>query len=359
MRNVVLAVWMVILLGAWSEAAAQCSALVQHGVFETFDVSSENVSASAFMNWVRDHRSSSSSSNVGGGISIPVIGSLNGSSEQYSQLESDYAAMNAGNSAARSRLVTHARSVSAILAQRFNECMAIKGLHVWLETTRNPHVFRVVAVFNSPGPGQTISVIDDIDLVPSRMTCNGIIARGTVIGGSTKRMRCTRNTPAAVVVTINANSDPIGGGKMELAEIPPTRSVVPPTCDSQVLASRRAVASHERLTDGIVGPNSLGQNSGSRVGKFWVELSRPEWIHHVVLHPFMNGTAGSNDIVGYDSAGNKTTLTQFNTGYGSSPITVYVDINKSKNIKKIEVNTSSSNGRDWWAFTEIEVFVCR
>lgn len=218
MRNAVVVVWTVLLLGMWSEASAQCSALVKDGVFETFDMSSERVSVNAFMNWLRDHRSSSSSSSTGGGISIPVIGSLNGSSEQNSQLESDYAAMNAGNSAARSRLITHARSVSAALAQRFNECMAIRGLHLWLETTTNPKVFRVAAVFNSPGRQQTKSVIDDVDIVPS-MTCTRAIAHGTEIFGSTRRMRCTRNTDDAVAVTINAESDPLGGGQMELAAI--------------------------------------------------------------------------------------------------------------------------------------------
>ena len=32
----------------------------------------------------------------------------------------------------------------------------------------------------------------------------------------------------------------------------------------------------QRLTDGIVEPNSPGQNSGATVGKFWVELPQPD-----------------------------------------------------------------------------------
>ncbi|MBS1788037.1 MAG: hypothetical protein JST85_09965 [Acidobacteria bacterium] len=141
----------------------------------------------------------------------------------------------------------------------------------------------------------------------------------------------------------------------------PPRSPRPPErrCDSQVLASRGAAASHARLTDGIVGPNSPGQNSGNPAGQFWIELPQPEWIHHVVFHPFMNGTVGQGTIVGYDSRGNQTTLTKFESSRGSTPFTIYLDINKSKDIKKIITNTMSSNGRDWWAFTEVEVFVCR
>src|SRR5260370_41942902 len=103
--------WTILLLGVCNEAHAQWDALVRDGVFETVSVSSDNVSVSAFVNWVRDHRSSSSSSDAGGGISIPVIGSLNGSSQQYSQMESDYAAMSRENSARRQRLTTLARRV--------------------------------------------------------------------------------------------------------------------------------------------------------------------------------------------------------------------------------------------------------
>ena len=351
-----------LLLTAWSDAAAQCSALVRDGVFETFSVSSENVSVNAFMNWVRDHRSSSSSSSTGGGISIPVIGSLNGSSEQYAQLESDYAAMNSGSSAARQRLITHARSVSATLAQRFNECMAIKGLHVWLETTRNPKVFRVAAVFNSPGPGQVRSLIHDVDLSSLDVNCNGIIQRGTRVFGSTKRMRCTRDTDDAVAVTINADSDPIGGDMMELAEIPvPAPPPTMPRCDSQAMVSRRALASSDRLTDGHNGPNDPGQNSGAPAGTvwFWVELPQPEWIHHLVLYPFTQGTPGTNIIKGEDSSGQSVEIGRAEARAGSAPIVVYTDPFKSRNIKKVLINTQPFNPAAFVAWTEIEVFVCR
>ncbi len=363
MRNVVAVVWTVLLLGVWSEASAQCSALVKDGVFETFDSSSENVSVSAFMNWLRDHRSSSSSSSAGGGISIPLIGSLNGSSEQYSQLESDYAAMNAGNSAARSRLITHARSVSAALAQRFNECLAIRGLHVWLETTSNRHVFKIAAVFNSPGE-PTRAVINDVDRVPSDMTCSGVIARGTVIGGSTQRMRCTRHTEAAVAITINANSDPIGGGELELAAIPPPTPPPPTTCDSQALVSRDANASNSRLTDSTIGSESPGQNSNRACGQdscrgvFWIELAQPEWIHHLVLHPYKTGTPGTNTIVAHYADGHSDTIATQRTNGGPDPIIVYTDPTKSKNVKKVEIDTTPYNPAAFVAWVEIEVFAC-
>jgi hypothetical protein len=128
-------------------------------------------------------------------------------------------------------------------------------------------------------------------------------------------------------------------------------------CDA--LASRGASASHSRLTDGVVGSTSPGQNSGRPGGTFWVELSQPESVHHITLHPYNNGTAGSTSIVGYDSGGAQTTLATSQTGYSSAPFSISVDTNKGKNIKKIEVNVTPSNGKDWVAFTEIQVFVCR
>jgi hypothetical protein len=347
-----------VFLGNASEAVAQCTALVRDGVFETFNVGSDSVSASAFMNWVRDHRSSTSSSDVGGGISIPVIGSLNGSSQQYAQLESDYAAMNSGSSTARSRLITHARSVSAVLAQRFNECMAIKGLHVWLETTDDPRVFKVAAVFNSPGPAQVRATIETVARVPSSVSCDGSIGANTAITGSTRRMLCTRGTRDAVTMILNADSDPIGGGELKLAAIPVPPP--PPTCNSEAMVSRGAAASHERLTDGVVGSNSPGQNSGRPGGNFWVELGQPEWVRRIVVHPFMNGTVGSNQVIGYYSSGGTDELATFRTnGPSSSPISVTVDLNKSKNIKKVEVITSPDDGRGWVAWTEIQVYACR
>jgi hypothetical protein len=345
-------------------AAAQCSELVKDGVFETFMTSSENVSVSAFMNWVRDHRTTASGRDAGATISIPVIGGLTGSAEEYEQMESDYAAMQSGNSSARSSLLEKARTVSAALGQRFNECLAIRGLHVWLETTDDPAVFKVAAVFNSPGPMQVSSTVETINQVSGGLSCDLAIVPGTVITGSTRRMLCTRSTSSAVTISINADSDPIGGDRLTLTAIPDPSTTPDPspppakTCDSQVLASRGAAASNERLTDGVIGPNSPGQNSGFAGGEFWVELPQPEWIHHVVLHPFGSGTAGTNSLYGIDANGQTITKAVVEAGYSSSPFAVNFDLARSHDVKRIDVFVTPANGKDWVAFTEIEVFVC-
>lgn len=130
-------------------------------------------------------------------------------------------------------------------------------------------------------------------------------------------------------------------------------------CESYVLASRNAQASHGSLTDGVVGSSSPGQNSGNPRGSFWVEFAQPEWVHHLVLHPFGIGTTGTGTIVGNTIDGTSRPLTTFQTVMFSPPYPVYVDVNQSKDIKRVVVSTTSANGRDWWAFTEIEVFVCR
>lgn len=128
-------------------------------------------------------------------------------------------------------------------------------------------------------------------------------------------------------------------------------------CD--VLASRGANASHARLTDGVIGSTSQGQNSGKPGGTFWVDLSPPARVHHVTLHPFMNGTVGTHTVVGYSSVGVSATLATSHQGSSSAPFSLEVDPSKSGDMRRVEVNVIPDNGKDWVAFTEIEIFVCR
>lgn len=82
-------------------------------------------------------------------------------------------------------------------------------------------------------------------------------------------------------------------------------------------------------------------------------------MHHVTLHPFGNGTPGTHTLVGYSADGASVTLGTSNRGSSSVPFSIEVDSNKGKNIKRVELNVTPDNNRDWVAFTEVEVFVCR
>jgi hypothetical protein len=334
---------------------------LRDGVFETTSNSSSSVTAQQFMNWVRSHHSERSSSSVDGGISIPVIGSLNGSESQYKQLESDYAASQSGSSEASQRLAVHIKSVSSALATQFVNCMALKGLHVWLELTDDPHVFKVAAQFNSPGRQQQTASIDKVDIVPTNVSCDGFIARNTVVDGSTKRMRCTRVGDAPVEVTINASTDPLGGGTLVLSRLARPLPESERRCESTVLISRGAEATHPRLTDGDIGPGRPGVNSGAPGASYYVAFPRPEWIHHVVLYPLQNGapTLETNTIHVTYNDGSERDVESAQQSATTLPFTIYIDPGKGKGARKVTVNTVPVNGRDWIAWSEIEVFACR
>ena len=342
-----------------SIAAAQCSALLKGGVFESTTVTNDSTSTQSFMNWVRSHHTDTSSSSADGGVSIPVVGSLSGSEQQYRQIEADYAASQRGNSAAAQHLEAHIKSVSAALAAEFTKCMQTKGLHVWLEVTNDPATFKIAAMFNSPGNPATAKVTE-VNISPSDVTCTGTI-RGT-LGGSTRRAICHRNQTKAVTVAINADEDPVGGADLNLGAVKECQDCNKPTvtCEKpSVLASRGAEASHPRLTDGTIS-NSIGVNSGHKDGSFFVNLARPEWIHHIILYPISQGSDQTQRIIGTDADGKDVELFSIRSFVtGGTPLNLPMDLSKSKNIKKITVNTTSENGRDWVAWSEWEIFTCR
>ena len=116
MGRIVLVAAVCALFACSSRAEAQCGELLKGGVFETTSFSSSSTSTQSFMNWLRSHHSDLSTRDTGGGLSIPVIGSLNGSDKQYRDIESDYAASQSGSSSASQHLAAHIRSVSSALA---------------------------------------------------------------------------------------------------------------------------------------------------------------------------------------------------------------------------------------------------
>ncbi len=303
-----------------------------------------------------------SSSGGGGGFSIAGISlSGNASYEEFDQKREQELSLEGSQQSVDEAVHYVRNSFDGPGAQAYNACIAglvaqQRGLFMWLLDTTDDGV--TVKIHWRPTPGTVdarINVATDVQLIGSSSSLRNFPSRWPPDKEYRLILSRSKDQEFRFVVNIGGTS-----ASVFLSRRPKLKDrSVERRCDSQVLASRGATASHERLTNGIVGPNSLGQNSGHHVGMFWVELPQPEWVYYVVLHPFRDGTAGSNTIVGYDSRGNPTTLTKFETSKGSAPIPIYLDINRSKDIKKIEINTKSSNGRDWWAFTEIEVFVCR
>jgi len=309
-----------------------------------------------------------SSSAGGGGFSIAGIGlSGNASYEEFHQ-KREQELLRVGYQQSVDEALHYVRnSFDGPGARAYNACIAglvalnqRRGLSMWVQDATDDAL--TVKIHWRPTAGVTarINVATDVQLIGSSSSLRNFPS--TWPPDTEHQLILSRTTTQELRFVVNIGGDSASVFLPRKPRLSPPVERPPATerrCDSQVLASRGAAASHPRLTDGTIGPNSPGQNSGRPGGTFWVDLPQPEWVHHVVLHPFMNGTIGSNTIVGYDSGGTSTTIATFQTSSSSAPIPIYVDINRSKNIKKVEINVTPSNGRDWVAFTEIEVFICR
>jgi hypothetical protein len=209
-------------LSGHTVAQTSCDALVANGVFDTQSSSVSEDRRLDFVNWARDRRESMNSNSGGGNIDISVPGygdlKLGGNAENARQFWQDIENYDSGNTSQRTRVTGYVQKASEVIAKAFNDCINSSGLHVWIETNRNPRVFIVAAKFRSPGvPPQ--AVIENVSFSPSSLECAKIIQKGTEITGSTKRMLCIRNTDDAVTIVVNANSDPIGGGQLSLPAI--------------------------------------------------------------------------------------------------------------------------------------------
>jgi len=204
-----------------ASSLAQCDALVRGGVFDYKTLASDDQKIASFQSWARDRRSSKTGDSSSGSIGVDIIDILKldagGQSTKSSEFWQDVEGYNSSNIAQRSRLLTYAKTVNEALVAGLNECLRIKGLHVWLETTARSDTFRVAANFNSPGEPK-VAHITDITFVPGSpaVRCNNSISANSQIGGSTKRLTCVRTSCQGVVVTLNATVDAIGGGNLDL-----------------------------------------------------------------------------------------------------------------------------------------------
>jgi hypothetical protein len=210
------------LLAAYTPfATAQCDALIRDGVFDYRSLASDDLRIESFRQWARDRRGQQSGSAGSGnvGLSIPDILKLDvsGSSSKSSNFWQDVENFNSSDSEQRARLLTYARTASETLVQGLNQCLRIKGLHVWLETTARSDTFRIAANFNSPGDPKS-ATIESVTVVPKSplVECTREFSENAVIGGATRRLTCVRRTCEGVSVTINASVDPLGGGSLSL-----------------------------------------------------------------------------------------------------------------------------------------------
>jgi hypothetical protein len=200
----------------------ECSELLHRGIY---DIQSSSVSLDTVSSWAQsfcDERFSSSESadNFGASIGVPIKGvplklGFDSSRESWSTWYSNFCSSVQSDESLRSRVKQYLQTINPRVVDAFNECISSTGLHVWLERTGNPKVFRFAAKFTTPT--RNITEVQ-VDLDPSANVSCGqtTILVGT---GETKRVRCTRTDMNGVDIIANARFAIVGGGNLLLPPI--------------------------------------------------------------------------------------------------------------------------------------------
>jgi hypothetical protein len=225
----------VIVLGSWPAYSQEaCTALLQYGIFDVTDASSQNEQAEAFANWICSNESDMSTknddTNLWGDIPYKQARVQFGYTKTNDSTNSwihDYCSNVEHSSWLKANTKTFVRTVNKDLVQGFNECMKVKGLHVWLEPTSDPKVVRLATVFFASGKTKE-AFITRFDAnegvhcdVPVQSSWWELFKKDDPIDGSTHRYKCTRSVQTTpIALSLNATEDPIGGGKLQLPGMP-------------------------------------------------------------------------------------------------------------------------------------------
>jgi hypothetical protein len=110
----------------------------------------------------------------------------------------------------------HVQTVNRQVLDAFNSCIEADGLHVWLERTYDPKVFKFVARFNSPNPRSNPVATVEMYSPGANVACE---EHPATISRSIWRTRCTRQNDAPVDFIVRADSNPLGGGNLVLPAI--------------------------------------------------------------------------------------------------------------------------------------------
>lgn len=209
---------------------SDCSLLLRDGLFEYDSLETDTERIAAFSHWLRDRRYAflQDSSGTDLSVSIPSLLTLGfgHDQERWSEFWSDIESHANASEAVKARLLSHSRKVNEELAKTYVSCLSQFGLHAWVETTSDPMVFALAMQWKTPGEPAS-ALIESIDVYPTPADTSGGIAAGTAITAATARMRITRATAAAVLITIKSNMDVIGGSDLRLPPVAPVEDDKP------------------------------------------------------------------------------------------------------------------------------------
>ncbi|WP_131822089.1 hypothetical protein [Salipiger thiooxidans] len=237
----------VILLPAVSSAQEICKHLVSGGVFNVTSYNLDTEDVDAFSNWLCDtNASSSSGSSSGSGyINVPLkVGQLGlgggGSQMNSQQTFAQYCSTENRFTQSRTEAIAYLQKAAPEIIDGFNECLNRDGLHVWIEFTSDPEVFKIASKFKFAGLIQDLPKIMEV-VLPKGVTCDPSLENfdfDDIGQNNTRRSVCKRTGKEAVSIVFNAEADPLGGGDLSLPAIysPP----IAPSC-----AVRQIMANHQ------------------------------------------------------------------------------------------------------------------
>jgi hypothetical protein len=219
-------------LAASGTLAQECSALLSQGVYDIRSTSIDLATASSYSQWFCDKKFSTSdqANDFGASLAFPFKGlpvklGFDSSSQNYSTWQTSFCGNVKQDQSLQSKVRDYIQTVNPQIIQAFNQCLESNGLHVWLERTPDPVVFKFAARWNPPDserdPTTTIKSFN----FGKNVKC---AERPKKVSNSEFRTRCVRQDAKAVIGTVTTKPGPIrGGGNLSLPEILPPITVIP------------------------------------------------------------------------------------------------------------------------------------
>jgi hypothetical protein len=256
--------------------ANECSEILSQGIYDIRSNASDLNTASSFSQWFCDKKFSDSkqANTFGASLSfpfedLPVKLGFDSSSQNWSEWYSSFCGRIQHDQSLQSSVREYVQTVNPQIVQAFNSCIESDGLHVWLERTYNPKLFRFAARFNPPNAKNPKARINKFS-PGSNVSCED---KPETIDRPVWRTNCTRINNDPVSIVVRADWNPLGGGKLEL----PAIAQVPPPYLPPHLVTLGTCKGYGGLT-GVTfwGPVGSNCNGLKEWGKYQTDLSNPK-----------------------------------------------------------------------------------
>jgi hypothetical protein len=218
--------------------AEECSQLLSQGIYDIHSSASDLNTTSSFSQWFCDKKFSSAeqSNSFGASLGFPFKGipiklGFDSSNQGWEKSYSSFCSNVKNDKSLQGKVRDYVQTVNTQIIEAFNQCLQSDGLHVWLERTYDPMVFRFAGKFNPSDP-ETSPVTNILAFeLTKNISCNN---KPQKISKTEWRTLCTRKDDSPVSIVVNAKPGPIhGGGVLDLPGIATYPTPLPPPDGAQ------------------------------------------------------------------------------------------------------------------------------